>query len=277
MPYLRNKRTGETVWVDPPQGGVGPAAPDFPFKGPQAGANVNKTVADTEKTMGDITKQQREIAQNPVSADDQKFINEMRTGTGDMTTLIRDITAAQQSVDRFKPSPDRGSYFNNVVPDDDDGWISLIGKKLGRGMASITGNGISDQEIEDFQRLKGLQEARVLQQAQAQKGPQTESDALRMKLADISPSKSVNVNAQILAETQYDAMMNQQEPEFYAKWANKYGSTNSQNPEGRTAGEVWADHYAQGLEAMRSDPRYKRVAEPKTQTADDGWQIEEVD
>lgn len=277
MPYIRNKRTGEVKWVE----GVSatPVDPDYKVKSATVDTQINQAGADLQgknlgntKTLGDIVNQRREISQNPISETDQKFINEMRTGTGDMTTLLRDITAAQTAVDRFQPGPDKGALYENLVPEEND-WLPTVGvKKLGRFVA-----GIDDQGIKDYQRLKSLQESRVLQNQQAQKGPQTESDALRMKLADISPSKDSSVNAAILAEAQFDALMNQQEPEFYTKWANKYGSVNAKNKQGRTAGEVWAEAYTKGLKQMRSDPRYINATGGKTPpSSDDGWKIEEV-
>lgn len=257
-----------------------PVNPDYQVKSAtvptqiaKAGADLQGSQLGNQKTLGDIVKAQREISQNPISETDQKFINEMRTGTGDMTTLLRDITAAQNAVDRFKPNPDRGVLFNNLVPEEDDWLPTAWAKKAGRGIA-----GISDQEVKDFQTLKSLQEARVLQAQQAQKGPQTEADALRMKMSDVSPAKAAQVNARILAEAQFDALMNQKEPEFYTIWANTWGSINAKNSRGETAGQVWAREYDKRLKQMRSDPRYIRAtgATPPKSGGNDGWQIEEV-
>ncbi|NBT33884.1 MAG: hypothetical protein EBT13_18815, partial [Rhodobacteraceae bacterium] len=76
-----------------------PVNPDYQVKSAtvptqiaKAGADLQGSQLGNQKTLGDIVKAQREISQNPISETDQKFINEMRTGTGDMTTLLRDIT-----------------------------------------------------------------------------------------------------------------------------------------------------------------------------------------
>lgn len=278
MPFIRNKKTGEVKWVEDAEAPQPPVNPDYQVKSStvdtqikQAGADLQGSQLGNEKVLGDITKQNLDISQNPISADDQKFINEMRTGTGNMTTLLRDITGAQKAVDRFRPSPDKGGLYNNLVPEEDDWLPTMLAKKIGQGVA-----GIDKKGIEDYQTLKSLQEARVLQAQQAQKGPQTESDALRMKLSDVSPSKYSAVNARILAEAQYDALMNQQEPEFYTKWANNHGSINAKNKSGETAGEVWSELYQRGLTQMRSDPRFVKATGGQAPQQDDGWKIEEV-
>ena len=49
MPVIRNKRTGEQMWV-PDQGPQMPANPEYPYKGPQAAAGVASTQTNTQRT-----------------------------------------------------------------------------------------------------------------------------------------------------------------------------------------------------------------------------------
>lgn len=251
---------------------------------PRVPATLNKTIADTDKTRVDtigskldnekagqeIITARRHNQQNPISVEDQKYINKQRETVGDMPRLIRDITGAARAVDRFQPAPGRGTMIGAGVPEDNDWLPTVLAKKL-YGMT------LGDQEKKDYQTITGLQNQQVLNSQIPQKGPQTESDALRMKLANISPNKNVGPNAVILAESQYDAMMAQNRPEFYTRWANRLGSVNAMDKQGRTAGEVWAAEYARGLKRLRADPRYKKVAGDRAPKPKDGWSIERIE
>lgn len=264
MPYLRNKRTGETVFVPDqgggPQGGIAPN----PLRVQDAQAGIGKTIADTtkiqtdtigsgldnQKTIGDIAKQRKELAQNPIGEKDQTFINTMREESSAMPELIGQMQAASTAVGRFKPSATRGALFNNIMPEDDDWLPTALAKTAGRWFTD-------DKSEEDYQTLRSLQEGQALVKQQAQKGPQTEADTARIKASGVSPSKGAGPNALTLAEGTYNARLAQIKPEFYTKWANNFGSINAPNHEGKTAGEVWGKIYQDGLNKMRQGKGYR--------------------
>jgi hypothetical protein len=277
MPYVRHKRTGEMVYVPDQQP---PADPTFPYQGPKAQADVKNTEAGTTRTevqtQGDILENEnkvRTMTQNPISDKDQALINKMRLDQGDLSGVLQDITAAQAAVDRFKPAPGRGSAYSWAVPEDDDMAITAWLKNRVGDIA-----GLSDEDRNAYQTLLGLQNQSVLNSQIEQKGPQTESDAARMKLAGISPNKGIGPNAVLLAEQQYDVLMKKQRPSYYEKWANKYGSTHALNKDGKTVDEVWNDSYLFGLEKMRNGPGYRRAAGKVTlpPRKDTGWKIERI-
>lgn len=239
-----------------------PANPAFPYEGPQAGANLNKTGVDIKRTVtqtqGDVLDNQgkaRTLRQNPLSENDQALINKMREGAGDLPGVLRDITAAQGAVDRFQPFPGKGLAYGAGTPNDDDGIIT-------GPLKAAVGGILPDQSQEDYQTLLGLQNQAVLNAQIAQNGPQTESDAVRMKLTGVSPNKSVMPNARLLAENQFDVQMKMERPSFYSYWANKLGSTQALNSKGQTADQVWNEQYQRGLRQMRGDDRYQTGRTP---------------
>lgn len=255
---------GSLVPIAPAGGQAGPPRdPTFDLQAPkvqteiaQGQAGIGKTQADTVRTKvqteGDTLANAtavKNLRQNPISEIDQKFINDMRAQTGDTNKLLRDVTGAQVAVDRFGTAPGRGTLYGMGTADDSDYPITAAAKGL-------VGMFLPDQKQEEYQRLVGLQNDAVLNTQIAQKGPQTESDAIRMKLANVSPNKNVRVNSQILADGQYEAMMAQQRPGFFTFWANKFGSLNALNPQGKSAEQVWNESYQQGLSKMRQDGRY---------------------
>lgn len=265
MPYVRNKVTGETRWVPDAQP---PRDPTFDYKGPQAGADLSKTVAGTANTNANTNRtvvqtrgdeldnagKNRTLRQNPISEKDQALINAMRMGQGDLPGVLRDITAAQAAVDRFQPAPGRGTAYSWAVPEDNDWGITALGKNL---IGKVFG--VSKPDSDAYQTLVGLQNASVLNKQIEQKGPQTESDAARMKLTAVSPNKSTPVNAQLLAENQYDVMMKLQRPAFYEYWANQLGSTHALNGQRKSADQVWNEQYMRGLLKMRASAGYRRT------------------
>lgn len=265
MPTLRNKRTGEIVHVpDAPQM---PANPTFPLQAPKMQGDIAKTGAETtrtrvqtqgdligqRKTLAEIEAENRKRSQNPISDRDQAFINEMRQNQGDLPGVLKDITGAQAAVDRFRPAPGRGALYKSGTATDEDGLWGTLTK-------GAVGMFLPDKEQEAYQTLTGLQNQGVLNSQIAQKGPQTESDAIRMELANVSPSKDVGPNAQLLAEQQYDTMMKMQRAGFYENWANKLGSTHALNGQGKSADQVWNEVYQKGMAQMRNDPRFRRGA-----------------
>lgn len=230
-------------WVrSRPAGGPAPN-PTYDLEAPKMQGEIANTTLDNQ------TKE-KNLRQNPLSDRDAALINTMRLGLGDMPAVLRDITAAQRAVDRFEPAPGRGTLYGAGTPTDEDGLVVS-------GLKRVLGGVLPDQSQEDYQTLSGLQNASVLNAQIAQKGPQTESDAVRMKLTSVSPNKDVRPNAQLLAEQQYDAQMKMERPSFYTYWANQLGSTQALNSKKQAADQVWTQQYQRGLQQMRNDSRYQ--------------------
>lgn len=242
-----------------------PVNPEFPYKGPQAGATLGKTQADTTKTIVDtqgsrldnekkaaeIAAANRSLTQNPISEKDQSYLNVMRMNAGDLSGLLRDIGSAQEAVDRFKPSPGKGVLYEAGIPSDDDSLVSTFLQN------NVVAPFLDPQAIQDYQKLRSTQASATLAQSQAQKGPQTEADAIRMKLAGVSPNVDVLPNAQILAEQQYNADMGQRKPGFYTYWANQLGSLSALNRDKKSVDQVWNEQYGRGLKQLKRSPGYR--------------------
>lgn len=84
MPWIRNKQTGEMVFVEdapaaPTSIPIGPRNPAAPYQGPQASANVDKTYADIDSTRTGIarTNQQMQDDQARLSLQQQQFRAEL--------------------------------------------------------------------------------------------------------------------------------------------------------------------------------------------------------
>lgn len=267
MPTLRNRRTGETVFVPDnpaPRGGVYQPA-TAPFQVPQAAANVENTRAQTNAANARTAVMQRDTAlkereferdsrRAPLSPQDQTFINSLREQAAAMPELAGRITTAAKAVDRFKPTPGRGQAFNMTYPEANDYPITALSKTIGRAFQS-------PESERDYQTLRAMQEGLVLNTQQAQKGPQTESDAARMKAANISPTLSVEANALLAADALFNAKMAEKKPDFYTKWANHHGSLGTLGKDGRSVDQAWAETYQRGLNKLRSDPRYSRLTQ----------------
>jgi hypothetical protein len=106
----------------------------------------------------------------------------------------------------------------------------------------------------DFQRLKGLGAERVLEEQKPQKGPQTDSDAARMALAEISPYKTPEVNAQIIKAGDAKAVRAARRAPFYTAWANKYG-LNNVNEKGQSVEDAYQESLktVPGASAVNTD------------------------
>lgn len=189
---------------------------------------------------------------------DQQFINDLRAQIGNVDQVIRDIRRAAQVVDRFKTSPTKAFKARVATPEQEkSGVLDQLG-------AGIFGGLVSDADKQDYQSLQALQNEFVLQKQIEQKGPQTESDALRMQLAGVSPGKYKPVNAKILGDAMLRAQLLQRKPGFYTKWAQKFGSINATDQNGKSVDDAWAvmtqnaarNYNGRGKQATpRSSPR----------------------
>lgn len=143
----------------------------------------------------------------------------------------QEYQAAQAALKRFRPGPVRGAFMDAVIPEQGGGIMDAIAAATIGTPARALGV-VTPQNITDFQRLKGLQSQRVLQEQLAQKGPQTDSDAARLQLTEISPYKMPDVNAQVVQSGSAKAQRAQQRAKFYTQWSNKYG-LNAPNEQGQ--------------------------------------------
>lgn len=229
----------------------------------RTGVNIVGDKLSNAKTVQDMRKG------GGLSEQDQTFLNNMRAQIGGIDETVSILGNAARLVDRFGTSPqkERRTRWGTEEADKTgpiSGTLDWIGSKLFSA---------KPQDQEDWQQLKGLQNDAVLLKQQAQKGPQTESDAIRMQLASMSPDKYGRVNAQILGNTMLQARLSQMKPGFYTKWAQENGSVNAVNRNGKTADQMWktlADRARNDF--MRSNTP-KRTSKP---AQNDGWKIEEV-
>lgn len=264
-----NRQTGQRAvyrggqWVVASGAPQMPANPEYPYKAPTAAADLtgknlgnNRTVVQTRGDDLANKKAALDIARNPISEIDQKSLAEMRLAGGDLDSVVRDIGAASAAVDRFKPAPGKAASFDWFTPDENDWPLTAAAKNANFALNPFIS--ATERDRQDYQTLLALQNQAVLNQQIAQKGPQTESDALRMKLTTVSPNKAMGENKRTLIETRYDAEMRRRRLDFYTQWANKVGSLSALDPNGRSADEAWQSAYDWGLKNLRNSPDYKR-------------------
>lgn len=266
--------------VGPAQSGMmqlGGADPMKPIQRRVAEVGIEKTNQDIARTGVQMTGDRLSnamTAQNlrkggGLSEQDQTFLNNMRGQIGGIDETVSILSNAARLVDRFGTSPQKERQVRWATEESDktgpvSGTLDWLGSKLFSA---------KPQEKEDWQQLKALQNNAVLLKQQEQKGPQTESDAIRMQLASMSPDKYGRVNAQILGNAMLQARLSQMKPGFYTKWAQENGSVNAVNRNGKTADQMWktlADRARNDF--MRSNTP-KQSAKP---ARNDGWKIEEV-
>lgn len=270
MPRIRNKITGEIVDI-PDQGlqRVGPASPATQkLPGEIEGQGLSNALArqklgqtgmETQKTAQDLRKG------GGLSEQDQNFINAIRTQVGGIDDTISTLSNAAQITDRMNPDVARYAEWGTVG--EGGGLGDWLGSKLFGGLTT-------PQQKDDFQTLSALQNEAVLLKQQAQKGPQTEADAIRMQLSSLSPFKRNVPNAAIIGQAALNARLAQRRPGFYTEWAQKHGSVNEVDQQGRSVDQAWKKFSDVARSSFEKNPAIKRIkgARPK----DDGWKIEEA-
>jgi hypothetical protein len=240
-----------------------PPAPKAQYEAPQAAADLENTRTRTaaiergnaveERKAGLAeTQAQRARQQYPIPKEDMARINDIRGQSGGMQELVGKLKTATGAIDRFQPGPGRGTRYQNFYAEPEDGLFTGAIKGVGRMF-------LPDASERDYEILRAMQESAVLKTQEAQKGPQTEADAARMKASTISPTKSVQTNALLAAESIYNARMAEKKPDFYTKWANRHGSLSSLDSKGNSVDKAWSEAYSKGFRTLQNDPRYKRL------------------
>lgn len=171
------------------------------------------------------------------SAQEQKVLNDLNAQAAEAREIQTQYRQAEQSIRRLKPGPFRARYLESAIPDENGGIADTIGSVLIGGPSRVTG-AISGQDVADFQRLRGLQSQRVLSEQIQQKGPQTESDAARMQMTEISPYKDEKTNLSVIQSGMGKTTRVQQRADFYTKFANRYG-LNGTDKWGQTVEEAF--------------------------------------
>lgn len=173
----------------------------------------------------------------PIDPQARKVLNDLNAQANEAREIQRQYQDAGQAIRRLKPGPARARYLESAIPDENGGVLDTLGAIAIGGPSRLLG-AISSQDISDFQRLRGLQSQRVLSEQIQQKGPQTESDAARMQMTEISPYKDTSTNMAIIRAGMAKTQRVQQRANFYTQWANRFG-LNGTNPQGETVEQAF--------------------------------------
>ena len=166
-----------------------------------------------------------------LSVQDNKALNEMRDGHSAGLNVNRDYREVARALDRGRVTPENAGMLKAFIPEEGGGFFDSVGAWLGSPF-------IEQQTKDDWNTLNALQSRRVMDAQIAQKGPQTEADAARLKLAEVSPYKSKQANIGVMLRGMADATLAKKKLPFMQKWANKHG-LNGVDEQGRTADEAW--------------------------------------
>jgi len=190
-----------------------------------------------------------------LSPQEQKYLNDLREQGASGANALSQYQKAAAAIERSEITPYRAAQIESTIPQEGSGFSA--GQRWNRFIY-----GVDDQEVSDFQYLNGLTSAQVLDRQMEQKGPQTESDAARLKLTEISPFKSQAANAEVIGDGVLRSRMLAGKAPFYTRWANRYG-LNGLDPQGRSADDVWLN----ALDEAQTELRTKREARAQTGTA----------
>lgn len=168
----------------------------------------------------------------------EKFFNELSDKAADAQEARRIYDNASKVVKKFDPGPYRGRLLEIATPEEGGGFFDSLGAAVVGGPLRMIG-AITPQETDAYQLLRGYQSDQVLQKQLLQKGPQTDVDAARLQLTEISPSKSLAANRAVIEQGQRKAERSQARTIWLKRFAQKYG-LNGRTPEGYTADELWA-------------------------------------
>lgn len=157
MPYIRNKRTGETVFVpDQPQM---PANPTFHLQAPKMQSDIANTQANTQRTQQQVQQDAALLPYQIQKAQADALAAQQATGLDKQK--LANIRAAQAQIDRlqylYNKGPGRTKGIQGVVdylPTPQNSQFNTAGAGLGEtGLAAFRVPGVgsqSDAELRAF-------------------------------------------------------------------------------------------------------------------------------
>lgn len=172
-----------------------------------------------------------------LSQTNEKFFNDLRNQANDAAEARRIYEAAEKPINTFRPGPGRGRAYQIFTPEEGGGVMDTIGGVVGAIPRAF--GAFSKPETDAYQQLRGYQSEQVLRRQLEQKGPQTESDAARLALTELSPSKTREVNMEIIRRGKERAARSQARAIHYQRFAQRWG-LNGKDAQGRTADEIWS-------------------------------------
>jgi hypothetical protein len=140
--------------------------------------------------------------------------------------------------------------------------------------------GFDNPVTADQEYLDALASSIVLDKQLDQKGQQTEADAARLALSQLSGDKGYTANKRLVADAALNARLAQNKLTHYSGWLTRYGSLDATDAKGRNADQAWqqiADLAAElkdkrlGLTTTRNNTKTKTMTLPK------GWRVEVVE
>lgn len=171
------------------------------------------------------------------SQEEQKKLNKLDEEAGAAYETHQQYGQVRDAMKRLKPGPFRGAMLDAAIPTEQTGPLGRLAATVLSPVTRWTG-AISDQNVKDYQRVKGIQSKRVLNTQLEQKGVQTEGDARRMQMTDISPNQTLDTNLQVINSAEQAANRVQARAPFYTAWANKHG-LNGLDEQGRSVEQAF--------------------------------------
>ncbi len=165
------------------------------------------------------------------------FLNTLSAQAAEAGETARVYQRSRAANEALRPGPNRGRFLKMATPEEGGGALDTIGAALIGAPLRMLG-GITEKDTNAYQQLRAYQSDQVLGKQILQKGPQTESDAARLQLTEISPEKSQAVNREIIDSGLDKTTRIQAKATFYTKFANRWG-LNGVAPNGMTADQLW--------------------------------------
>lgn len=176
---------------------------------------------------------------NNMSSRDEMTVNALREQAAAARETSRVYERARAANQRLNSGPTRGRLLETAIEDPNGGILDSLGALVIGGPLRLTG-AISQQDVDDYQMMRGLQSENVLTRQIEQRGPQTDSDAARMMLTEISPGRTREGNREVIDQGQFRARRAQARAAYYAQWAARFNGLNgTRNSRGQTVDDAW--------------------------------------
>lgn len=203
-------------------------------------------------------------APRKLSAQEQRDLQGAVANAEATREVRRDVIGAQAASRRLNSGPWKGAFLDAAIPSPGGGFWDKLGGFVVGGPARLVG-AIDNQDVQDYQTLMRAQNEGVLARQLAQKGPQTESDAMRIAMTGLSTGNTHAQNRVVAGKAQSIADRASARAQFLTQWANRHGLYGV-NERGQSADQAFEQVWRAQHPPANQQTSRPRPARPGTPT-----------
>lgn len=210
--------------------------------------------------VNDTSRAQQPRRAAPSSTDQEALAEASRIAQSERDAM-REYSQAESAVRRMDTGPVKARYLDAITPEEDGGVLDAVGGFLGTPLRWM----VDDDTFAARDHLRTVNAGVALEGSSQMKGSSSDKDTALMRMAGVSPYKTVTENQRIIREARRHSGLSQVRAKTRARWINLHGSLSAQNGSGRSYEDFLTateSAYNRRMDALERGDRETATAPP---------------